>query len=485
MLRTLQITLTLILLTAFGQLNAQLTQEGSSVKSSFRKNFESRRVHNNKSTSCGVDTLYYAQYNATSFNYINIVPSGVTGAGLKYTIDDTVWLYGVNFYAYALSNSTPVNVRVYYSNATDNRPAGLPLATVSKTLNTGFPIWLAPNLQKVTFQNPIQLLADFVITVETTNSTTMVFASNDWVSGDGNGQFNSSIKVSTGWVTNINVGGVTFDADFYIEPVLGYKLNANFEGGSTSCIGNGLPYDFINTSTHVLNPQFSPEQIDGTLADNFTWDYGDGSALENKVDGQHSYSSIASYPVKLSAVFNNWTGSCLDDTTILVEEPTLNASFTSTAQGLLVNFKDQSTDAKQWNWNFGDGSNGSVTRNPSHVYPTYSTYSVKLTVRNGGCESQTTLSLKLTDPTIGIENSTKGIDFSIQPNPSSDYIQVLCSGLNGQSAAWELFSIQGSRITSGKVAHEERIDVSNIERGVYFLSLIHSGSTATQRLLIK
>ena len=93
-------------------------------------------------------------------------------------------------------------------------------------------------LQKVTFTNPVRLVSDFVITLETTNSIQLVVASNDWEFKDGQGNFYSSIKFSNGWTTSITVNSSqTFDADFYMEPAVTYDLSPQFDHGSQSCLG--------------------------------------------------------------------------------------------------------------------------------------------------------------------------------------------------------------------------------------------------------
>ena len=470
--------------------SAQLKQEGNSVKSNFKKEFlRSKAIQNNKTTACGTDTLYYSRYNATNFNYVNLIPSGTTpvlGAGIYFHVDDTVWLEGVNFYAYAMVTGTPVNCRVYYANATNKLPAGIPLITVSKNINTGFPIWLAPNLQRITFPNPIALVADFVVTIETTNNVTIVVAANDWVSGDGLNKNYSAIKVGTGWSNNINIGGVNFDADFYIEPVLSYNMTAQFEPGPNSCIGNSFPFEFVNTTTHALNPQFSFEAIDQTLDDNFLWDYGDGSPVDTTVHGLNTYSTVSSYQVNLDATFKTWTGTCQEDTNILIEESDLNANFQVTQEGLLVRFTDKSIDAKQWSWIFGDGSNGSVSKNPTHIYASFGTYPVKLTVRNEGCVSTTTLIMSLIDQTIGIDDVVDAkFNVEFAPNPASDFIEISVEGQLASDATWNLFNIHGKKVNSSILESKQRIELSPYHRGVYFLNFINGQQTMTKRLVLK
>jgi PKD repeat protein len=66
------------------------------------------------------------------------------------------------------------------------------------------------------------------------------------------------------------------------------------------------------------------------------------------------------------------------------------ASFTASAAGLGVSFKDTSTGAPtSWSWNFGDGAT-STAQSPSHTYAQAGTYTVTLTATNSaGSDSAT------------------------------------------------------------------------------------------------
>lgn len=466
---------------------AQLVEAASPSASEFKSKFwKNRKLSNDKKSACNVDTLYYARYNAGFNRFLNVTPPDQTGIGVYYAIDDTVWIYGFNFYANAMSPNTPITCNVYYANKTNKEPAGVPLASDTFLLPTGFTS-LPFMLRRFTFTNPVRLVSDFVITIETTNLTQLIVASNNWDTKDGKGNFYSSIKFSTGWqATGITVGSVPFDADFYLEPAVGYKIAAQFEHDPQSCLGNAGPFKFVNTTTHVLNEQFSPEAIDTTLDDNFFWDYGDGSPIDTILHGENIYPALNDYWVEMDVDFNSWTGSCQDDSLLLLEEPDLNANFQSKATDLLVEFTDKSIDAESWQWDFGDNSNGSQSPNPSHIYANFGLYQVSLTVKNKGCTSSTTLALNLIDTHIGIENIEVGdVKAQISPNPTSDVLNVQIRSSNLSEVTWDIFSIQGRQLLSGSMTIKTKIDVKEIGKGVYFIRFNDGQSIQTKRFIIQ
>ena len=75
--------------------------------------------------------------------------------------------------------------------------------------------------------------------------------------------------------------------------------------------------------------------------------------------------------------------------------PAPSAAFSATPTSgeapLTVNFTDSSTDATSWSWDFdNNGTADSTSQNPTYVYSTAGTYTVKLTVTGaGGSDDET------------------------------------------------------------------------------------------------
>lgn len=77
-----------------------------------------------------------------------------------------------------------------------------------------------------------------------------------------------------------------------------------------------------------------------------------------------------------------------------------NASFSSTADDLEVQFTNSSTDGDTYFWDFGDG-NSSTLENPNHIYSMEGTYTVCLTVTNAdGVQDTSCEAITVTAPAI-------------------------------------------------------------------------------------
>lgn len=127
----------------------------------------------------------------------------------------------------------------------------------------------------------------------------------------------------------------------------------------------------------------------------YIWDFGDGSAVSNQANPEHTYASPGRYQVSLIAVN---TGGCEDEINDLWIEVADSAQADFTAEppapseiflpDARVQFLDLSREASAWTWDFGDGIFSDL-RSPEHRYTQAGIYFVNLTVRNDkGCLSR-------------------------------------------------------------------------------------------------
>ncbi len=114
-------------------------------------------------------------------------------------------------------------------------------------------------------------------------------------------------------------------------------------------------------------------------AKSFYWTFGDGSAT-SEMSPVKKYSSAGTYTVTLKAT--NITKSSTYEATISLSNPTPQAKFSYSTNGLEVSFKNQSTNAQSYSWNFGNGKT-STQKDPTITYTSAGTYSVSLVASNG------------------------------------------------------------------------------------------------------
>lgn len=114
-------------------------------------------------------------------------------------------------------------------------------------------------------------------------------------------------------------------------------------------------------------------------AKSYLWTFGDGSVSSEK-NPVKTYSNSGTYKVTLKAtnvsLFHTY------ETTINLSKAAPKASFSYTKNGLVVTFKNLSTNAQSYSWNFGNGKT-STQKDPSITYSAAGTYSVSLTASNG------------------------------------------------------------------------------------------------------
>ncbi|MDI9394115.1 MAG: PKD domain-containing protein, partial [Euryarchaeota archaeon] len=187
---------------------------------------------------------------------------------------------------------------------------------------------------------------------------------------------------------------------------------------------------YINVGSAVLAPvaDFSSDITGGNapLAVQFKdesantptsweWDFGDGKT-SNEQDPAHTYETVGTYTVKLTA--SNYGGSDAivktDYISVSSDVSAPVASFTTDSNAgnipFTVKFTDTSTgEISSWKWDFGDGST-STDQNPTHTYVTEGSYIVTLTATGpGGSDTVTSAEPLLVSAAITSPSYNGGI----------------------------------------------------------------------------
>ena len=160
-----------------------------------------------------------------------------------------------------------------------------------------------------------------------------------------------------------------------------------------------------------------------------------------------------------------------------------NSDFTFSKGGNTVSFKDNSSGALSYLWDFGDNTS-SQNPNPSHTYSNNGTYKVCLTINNAANCSDSVC--KNVDAALGMSNIQNDV-FRIYPNPTKDILTVTSPGGDLSIESLELFDLLGRKISTLSIEQSGEvitIDLSLLERNTYFVK-ISSGSMILWRPVLK
>ncbi|MCC7297407.1 MAG: T9SS type A sorting domain-containing protein [Bacteroidia bacterium] len=275
-----------------------------------------------KPTHCGSDTSYFPNYGTTAFNTIS-VRNGST-LGQYFGANQDVTVSGFRFYGYSIppSPARQVYIRLIcnlFKAGADSLPSGSPLASDTITVDTvmGSSIPLARILREAVFKNPVTLNYDYIITVgcDSTNVGAGIVA-NNWAAGNGKKKNLSCGSVSGKWYRGLqlNIGGVTMDADIQLYPFVKYKLGANFN----------ITNDCYNTNDTVKFQNLFKNNVSGLPYYNYYLNYGldyytqrwsyDGSLAQYYVvNGFYKPPVKKNFDVQLiSVIFSYSSGTCFD-----------------------------------------------------------------------------------------------------------------------------------------------------------------------------
>lgn len=201
-----------------------------------------------------------------------------------------------------------------------------------------------------------------------------------------------------------------------------------------------LSHNFTNTST-ATRGAFNPNT--------FIWDFGDNTAFDTTSkmpDKIHTYAGPGTYIVKLTVIDSNFCNSPDTVKTIRLS-PQVKAQFETLPQGCVpynAVFNNTSLGGLNFSWNFGDGST-STADNPSHLYPTPGTYTVKLQAFDStSCNQVDSTSFTISVSSIPVAS------FTYSPNPPQEntFTNFTNQSLGATRYLWNFGDGDSSTLTS-------------------------------------
>ena len=221
--------------------------------------------------------------------------------------------------------------------------------------------------------------------------------------------------------------------DIYQSPVAGFNVNIPLQ-----CF-NGNQFIFSNTTPPNSGPL------------SYYWSFGDGTS-DTAINPSHAYRATGTYLVKMKV---KGDGGCEDSTSVNVKvdaSPLAGFRVNTPSQCFKNNlfvFSDTSSVSSgslTYSWDFGDGSPLQTTRNPSHVYLSPGTFSVRLTVTATGTAC----------------TDSKTFDLQIYPSP---VVSFTANALNQCFPGHQFVFTNGSTIQSGAMFYTWRMGDGTIQTG--------------------
>lgn len=173
----------------------------------------------------------------------------------------------------------------------------------------------------------------------------------------------------------------------YVHP----PVIAQFTTQDTLCIGQTSTFNNASTGTELQ----------------YSWDFGDGSPIDNSLSPSHHFAASGSYLVTLTT-----TGVCGTDietfTVVIIDYPTINItpSTFGLCEGEALSFTNSSSVEGTYNWQFGPGSTPTTSNlyNPGTINLVGSgTHEISFTVNYSGCVSSDTIEVEVSEiPIVAI-----------------------------------------------------------------------------------
>lgn len=166
----------------------------------------------------------------------------------------------------------------------------------------------------------------------------------------------------------------------------------------------------------------------GSIA-SWYWDFDDGQTSTIQHPG-NEYASSGIYNVSLVVTTDSGCNSDTSKHVQIVIYPGPLAEFSidqSTIQpGEQITFLDESIDALNWNWDFGDGYY-STSQNPTHSFENQGTYTIQLFVSNEACIDSAYLTIRVQEELVYYVPNAFTPDGDLFNN---EFIPVFTSGVD-------------------------------------------------------
>lgn len=273
----------------------------------------------NAQTNCGVDTVNYTYFKTSTFRPVSLNASSSGNAFAQwFPAPQSITIEGFDFYAWQSANTqdTVLLTCNLYRAGADSLPTGAPLRTVTVKVDSTFGSGQITTLiKRAVFSTAVTVNFAYILTVENVTSTNVSVLANDYTATNpnGRGEWLSSVRIGPNYNRSydINVGGITFDADFIFRPHVKYTINTDFS--FVGCNSGGNTINFTNNASSVFSsPFYNRYAFYNIQRFCHRWNYGDSPSSTLSINGTKKYNIKAQYDVVLYDTLYGWFKGCAD-----------------------------------------------------------------------------------------------------------------------------------------------------------------------------
>lgn len=277
-------------------------------------------------------------------------------------------------------------------------------------------------------------------------------------------------------ITNIYGCQATDQIDINTFPA----LNAAFTGPTTATLG--APVSFQDVTTPAVN--------------SWVWNFGDGTPLVTQQNPTHAFAAVGVRPVFMIASNGICSDTAYSNVDVNWNCPTigLTAAFTMSTDTVVlsglgnVELTNNSQNATQYIWNFGDGSGTEPTVNPIHVYTNEGTYTITLTAINYNCTTTVSQTIVVVPFGVGLTELDSDQQLVVYPNPNSGQFAAELVLTSPSDLLIELNNTLGQRVyrsqLSDRTYWREEFDMTSYVKGVYILKITTDKGALQRRIVI-
>ncbi len=259
-------------------------------------------------------------------------------------------------------------------------------------------------------------------------------------------------------------------------------LTADFSGPASATLGAVVSFQDLTTPSATL----------------WTWNFGDGTPLVvQDPNPSHAFAAVGVRPVFMIA----GDGLCSDTAYAEVDvnwdcpQLGLTADFSTSTDTVVlsgfgnVSITNLSTNAVEYQWNFGDGSGLDPTVDPIHVYTEEGTYTITLTAINYNCTTNTSQTIIVEEFGVGIGEILSDNGLTVYPNPNTGLFTVELELAESSDLDVELNNVLGQRVYQTTLQQQkywrEDFNMTSYVRGVYLLRITTDKGLLQRRIILE